>query len=100
MCSRVLRAHRNYFFLQFLSTSYLSRTMEQLQGTKIQTSKHMHVTACKLVQNCPVCCSKIAKDVPIDLFTHIALKAMVCNRQMLTQHRDMDVVIPAEFVFA
>lgn len=92
----VLRADRILFW-HFYSHPTPLEPWRSYRRLKIQTSKHiismlvhaeLSSSLFKLWQGCAYGS------------TYILLKVMVCSMQQLTQHRDMEVAIPTEFVFA
>lgn len=51
------------------------------------------------IQNCPVLCLRSDHNAPIVLLTYTILKAVLWSMQVLIQHKDMSVFIPAELLF-
>lgn len=51
------------------------------------------------IKNCPVLCLGSDHNAPIVLLTYAVLKAVLWSMQVLIQHRNMNVFIPAELLF-
>lgn len=94
MCNRTLRTDG-----KFLTTFYPRPTIPETLSRYKDTSDFKYiVTTCCLVYNCPFLCLKSDDDAPVVPYCYVP-KAMVCSVLLPTLHRDMNVAIPAEFLF-